>query len=129
MANILVLDDDIQICNLIKMILTINRHQVRIAHDGIEGLKLYRQQKPDLVITDVMMPHKNGIQIVIELKKHDKETPIIVMSGGRRAITADFNLESVKLLGVHDTLKKPFTDEQLLDAIKTALPSPRVLAK
>lgn len=123
MASILVIDDDFQICDLIKMILIMNKHQVRVAHDGVEGVKLYQQQKPDLVITDVMMPHKDGIQIVMELKKIDKKIPIIVMSGGRRAVTPEFNLKSAKLLDVHDTLIKPFTDEQLLEVIQTALPS------
>jgi CheY-like chemotaxis protein len=123
MANILVIDDDTQMCDLIKMILRMNGHQIRIAHDGIEGIKLYREKKPDLILTDVIMPNQDGIQMVMELKQIDKTIPIIVMSGGRRSVTAEFNLESAELLGVHSTLKKPFTQEQLLEVVKTALTS------
>lgn len=129
MASILVIDDNTQMCDLMTEILKTNGYLVRVAHDGIEGIKLYHEQRPDLVLTDVIMPNQDGIHMLIELKQIDKEIPIIVMSGdrktvtGRITVTAELNLTSAELLGVNTTLHKPFTNKQLLDAVRIALNS------
>jgi YesN/AraC family two-component response regulator len=96
-------------------------HQVFIANDGVEGIKSFHQFKPDLIITDIIMPEKDGIEVIMEVLKENPNLPIIAISGGRRAITADFNLDSAEMLGVKGILQKPFTHEQLQEVISSVL--------
>lgn len=121
MANILVVDDDEAIRDLLEMILTIDKHDVTLAEDGEQGMKLYRKNKYDLIITDIIMPNKDGIDLIADMVNTDNSTPIIAMSGGRRKITSDFNLQSAAVMGVKETLKKPFTELDLRRAIKKML--------
>jgi CheY-like chemotaxis protein len=67
------------------------------------------------------MPNKDGIEVIVELLKSNPDLPIIAISGGRRAITANFNLDSAEMLGVKGILQKPFTHEQLLELIDKVL--------
>jgi DNA-binding NtrC family response regulator len=107
MANILVIDDDKEIRDLLEMILTTdNKHDVTLAEDGEQAMKLYRKNTYDLIITDIIMPNKDGIDLIVDIVDTDNPTPIIAMSGGRRKITSDFNLQSATSLGVKEALKK-----------------------
>lgn len=121
MTKILVIDDDEQMRNVLKKLLTHEGYQVFIAEDGIEGIKSFYQYHPDLVITDIIMPKKDGIEVIIELIQAHPNLPIIAISGGRRAVTAGFNLDSAQMLGVSARLLKPFTHQQLLNAIQDAI--------
>ncbi len=121
MANILVADDDEQYPIMLAKILQKNHHNVVIATDGAEALKLCASQKFDLIITDILMPNVDGIDLIVDLIEHNSKVPIIAISGGRNTITAEFNLQSAKTLGVKDVLKKPFTNEQLIASINAAL--------
>jgi len=73
------------------------------------------------IITDIIMPEKDGIEVIVEVLKDNPELPIIAISGGRRAVTADFNLDSAEMLGVKGILQKPFTHEQLQELIESVL--------
>jgi CheY-like chemotaxis protein len=121
MAKILVIEDEDQQRVLLKKMLTHIGHQVFIAEDGVEGIKIFHEIQPDLIITDIIMPNKDGIEVIIELLKFNPELPIIAVSGGRRAITANFNLDSAEMLGVKGILQKPFTHEQLLELVEKVL--------
>jgi CheY-like chemotaxis protein len=121
MAKILVIDDEGLLRDLIKKMLLRDGHQVFIANDGVEGIKSFHQFKPDLIITDIIMPEKDGIEVIMEVLKENPNLPIIAISGGRRAITADFNLDSAEMLGVKGILQKPFTHEQLQEVISSVL--------
>ncbi|MDO8844837.1 response regulator [Methylicorpusculum sp.] len=121
MAHILVVEDDEQFRGMLVQMLTQDSHRVTIAHDGDEGVRLSQQLRPDLIITDIIMPHKDGIELIMELSNLSVDIPIIAMSGGRRAISAEFNLESATLIGVKSTLAKPFTRNDLRQAIRQAL--------
>ena len=121
MAKILVIDDEDQLRVLLKKMLVHGGHQVLIAEDGVEGVKIFHELKPDLIITDIIMPNKDGIEVIVELLKFKPELPIIAISGGRRAITANFNLDSAEMLGVKGILQKPFTLQQLQELISVAL--------
>jgi len=121
MAKILVIDDEGLLRDLIKKMLLRDGHQVFIANDGVEGIKSFHQFKPDLIITDIIMPEKDGIEVIMEVLKENPNLPIIAISGGRRAITADFNLDSAEMLGVKSILQKPFTHEQLQEVISSVL--------
>jgi CheY-like chemotaxis protein len=121
MAKILVIDDEEQLRDLLKQMLTRDGHEVTTASDGVEGMRAFEQIQPDVVITDIIMPNKDGIEVITELLCKNAKTAIIAISGGRRAITAEFNLESAELLGVKGILSKPFTREQLREAVHLAL--------
>jgi CheY-like chemotaxis protein len=121
MAKILVIDDEGQLRDLLNRMLTRDGHQILVANDGEEGIKSFHHFKPDLIITDIIMPEKDGIEVIVEILKYNPNFPIIAISGGRRAITADFNLDSAAMLGVKGILQKPFTHEQLQEVIESTL--------
>ncbi len=121
MANILVIDDDEEIRDLLEMILMADGHKVTLAEDGEQGMERYRKNKFDLIITDIIMPNKDGIDVIADMINTENPIPIIAMSGGRRKITSDFNLQSAASMGVTETLKKPFTEFDLRRAIQSTL--------
>ena len=121
MAKILVIDDEEQLRDLLSQMLVRDGHIVKIACDGVDGMNMIKEFQPDLVITDIIMPNKDGITVIIELLNISPGTPVIAISGGRRAVTASFNLESAELLGVKGILAKPFTRDELRKVIEIAL--------
>lgn len=126
MANILVIDDQEDVRELVEMYLTTDNHRVSVAHDGRSALHLLENTiRFDLIITDIVMPNKDGIELITDLLKADSHIPIIAMSGGRRSLTSEFNLSSAEMLGVAATLKKPFSQVVLRQAVNKALSSNR----
>ena len=104
--------------------LTNDGHTVAVAGDGVEALKLLENIRPDLIITDVLMPKMDGIEVIMDLSSSGNAIPIIAISGGQRSVTADFNLASAATMGVRVTLAKPFSREDLRRAIQQALAAP-----
>jgi len=123
MQNILVIDDDKLMCLALAKILISAGYNVVQASDGEEGLKLYRSQDFDLVITDLIMPDKEGIQIIRELRKENSRIRIIAMSAGGRGGATDY-LKWARLMGAKQCLSKPIKREDLLDAVQTVLALP-----
>ncbi len=121
MAHILVVEDDPIFREMLMQMLQAERHQVTAANDGQEALALIQRKPPDLVLTDILMPDMDGITLVGELRALPKAPPIIAMSGGRRSISADFNLASADLMGVQASLQKPFSRQMLLETIRKVL--------
>jgi CheY-like chemotaxis protein len=121
MVKILVIDDDKQMSNLICKLLMRDGHEVFTAQDGMEGVQSFHQIKPDLIITDIVMPNKNGIELIADILTSNPDQAIIAMSGGRRTFNANANLDSNELHGVKGLLRKPFLYQQLQDAIQIAL--------
>lgn len=123
MAHILIVEDDEQFRAMLAAMLAADQHRVSQAGDGVQALEAVRRSRPDLIITDILMPNKDGIEFVMDLKRQSGAPPVIAISGGRRAISADFNLNSATLLGVMATLPKPFGREELRRAVRQALDS------
>ena len=121
MARILIIDDDEQFRAMLAQMLEEDAHSVTVACDGDEGLSLIAEAMPQLIITDILMPHKDGIETIAALSQAGSEIPIIAVSGGQRVTTADFNLALASLIGVKATLAKPFTRADLRLALKQAL--------
>lgn len=121
MANILVIEDDEQLRGMLAQMLTQDNHRVMTAEDGEEGLRLVRDKNPELVITDILLPKMDGIEFIMALNRMGSPTAVIAISGGRRAISADFNLDSATLMGVKATIAKPFSLVDLRQAIAKAL--------
>lgn len=113
MAEILIIDDEPQMRRLIVRILTGARHTVREAENGEVGLRLFREHRPALVITDLIMPVGEGIETIQTLHHEAPETPILAISGSGPAIY----LRAATRLGADAALPKPFRPDQLLAAV------------
>lgn len=121
MSRILIIDDDDHIrAMVIKMLEKAGHINVEEAADGIIGMKLLRQHTFDLVITDIIMPDKDGIEMITELRRNYPQLKIIAMSGGGK-IGPHSYLEMAKYLGAGRTLEKPFKQSDLIDAVQGLL--------
>ena len=123
MARILIIDDEPQIRSMLKLMLERDGHEVAEAPDGIEGIRIYRQNPADLIITDLIMPNKDGIGVIIDLKKEFPNVKIIAMSGGGLNKPEGY-LKGAKKLGAACTLTKPIDRGEMLKAIKDVLTPP-----
>jgi CheY-like chemotaxis protein len=121
MAKVLIVDDDELFRTMLTEMVSREGHQVAVAVDGNDALRQVGRSRPDVVITDILMPEKDGIELIMLLSQQEHKIPIIAMSGGRRAISPEFNLESARLMGVSSTLNKPFNREALRRAIQDAI--------
>lgn len=113
MKKVLVIDDDVAFNNILKEQLEWAEYEVACAFDGRKGLELYDIFQPDIVITDIIMPDKDGIEVILELLNDESKQPkIIVMSGGGRIAGIEY-LNLTKNLGVKSILEKPFSFSEL----------------
>jgi CheY-like chemotaxis protein len=117
MAHILVIEDDAQFRQMLAQMLRQDGHQVSMAGDGAEALQMLERIDPNLIITDILMPNKDGIETIMALQQRGCGTPVVAISGGRRSIAAEFNLTSAAMVGVSATLAKPFTRDDLRKVI------------
>jgi len=120
MTRILIIDDETQIRSMLKLMLERAGYEVVEAPDGIEGIKAYRHNPVDLIITDLIMPNKDGIGMIIDLKKEFPDVKIIAMSGGGLNKPEGY-LKGAKKLGAACTLTKPIDRQEMLAAVKATL--------
>ncbi len=117
MKNILVIDDEQITRSLIEMSLQVNGYNVFTANSANEGLELFKNTEFSLVITDVLMPDKTGVDLIPELLEI-KKVPIIAISGGRRkTFNSDFILDSARESGATIGLKKPVSPNLLIQSV------------
>jgi len=116
LKKILVIEDDEQVCSMLKIVLEEEGYAVIDAPNGKVGMRLYRENGADLVITDLIMPEKEGIETIRELKRDNPNVKIIAMSGGG-IIKPEEYLKIAERLGVQRTLTKPFKREEILEAV------------
>lgn len=121
MARILVIEDEEDIRGLYKRLLKHAGHEVIEASDGDVGISLYRAELPDLIITDIIMPGKEGIETIMELRKEFPNVKIIAISGGGQVLSGSVCLQLAEKLGAAKTLAKPFGKEELLQAVSEVL--------
>lgn len=120
LGRILLIEDDPQIRKLFKIKLSSEGYEVIDAPDGKEGLRLYRMEIPDLVITDLVMPVKEGIEVITELKKDFPDVRIIAISGGGRN-NPEIYLNIAKHLGAQKIFTKPVDWPELIAGVKGLL--------
>jgi CheY-like chemotaxis protein len=120
MARILIIDDESQIRSMLRLMLERVGYEIAEAPDGIEGIRQYRENPADLIITDLIMPNKDGIGMIIDLKKEFPKVKIIAMSGGGVNRPEGY-LDGAKKLGATRTLTKPIDREEMLKAVKETL--------
>ena len=121
MPRILVVDDDQQVRTMIKLTLERDGYGVTEASDGSEAVKIYQQETFDLVITDIVMPGKEGIETIMELRGLNPGAQIIAISGGGRISPEDY-LTWAQRFGVARTFTKPVDRTQLLEAVAELIP-------
>jgi len=114
---IVIIDDDEQIREMLKQILAREGYGIFVAANGKEGMQIYREKQTDLVITDIIMPEKDGLETITELRKDFPEVKIIAMSGGGSK-GPESNLQAAKRLGAVCTLTKPVRRKEMLSAVK-----------
>ena len=120
MKHILVIDDESQIRGLLRKVLERAGYTVTEAADGVEGCDAYRRARPDLVITDLTMPEKNGIETIKDLMVENPKVRIIAISGGGQRFPEYF-LDKAGAEGAMKMLKKPFGNDELLTAVSQTL--------
>jgi CheY-like chemotaxis protein len=123
METILIIDDETPIRSMVRLILERAGYTVLEAQDGIEGIRVFREAPADLIITDLIMPNKDGIGMIIELKKDFPALKIIAMSGGGLNRPEGY-LRGAQKLGAACTLSKPLNRNDLLRAVRDTLKSP-----
>ncbi len=115
---VLVIDDDDVVRLTMQNVLKKGGYIVYVAENGAVGLAAFKKQKPDIVITDMLMPDKEGLQTISEIREIDKDVKIIAMSGGGRSQNMSF-LELARKIGADRLLVKPVKPDQLLAAVDT----------
>lgn len=115
-AKILIVDDDSNICELIRLYLEKDHFQAVIANDGQQALRLVESEKPDLILLDIMMPRLDGWQVCREIRK-TLQTPIIMLTAKGEVFDKVLGLE----LGADDYITKPFDTKELIARVKAVL--------
>ncbi len=123
MSRILVIDDEPNILMMLKRMLERAGYDVDIAVNGEEGLELFKKFPADLIITDIVMPEKEGLETIRELKKQYPGLKIIAISGGGRIDSREY-LESARLFGASKIFQKPFRQKEMISAVKELLSEP-----
>lgn len=120
LSLILVIDDEPAIRDVLRRMLERAGHEVLVAANGNVGLDLFRRQGADLVVTDVIMPEREGVETMREIKRIDPRAKVIVISGGG-SIGADDFLHLAERLGADRTLAKPIDRAALMAAVDELL--------
>jgi CheY-like chemotaxis protein len=122
MSKVLIIDDDRMVRETIKIILESAGHAAFLAGNGREGLKIFTAAAPDIVITDILMPEKEGIETIAELRRLKPDLPIVAISGGGRVGNMNF-LKAAESFGANHTLTKPFEPEEILRLVAELTPA------
>ncbi len=114
--RILVVDDDQNICELLRLYMEKEGYNVAIANDGVQALSTYRQFNPNIVILDIMLPKKDGWEVCREIRRSD-DIPIIMLTARGETFDKVLGLE----LGADDYVVKPFESKEIMARIKAVL--------
>jgi len=115
-GNILVVEDELILCNLLSDVLSDKGYKVRYAQSGVEGIRIAREDNFDVIITDLKIPDKDGIEVLKEVKKINPDNAVIVVTGYPSFETVQAALR----LGAYDYLTKPFNIDEIAFVVKRA---------
>jgi DNA-binding response OmpR family regulator len=110
--RILIIDDDLAVRHTLTAVLEDRGYEVIAAANGQLGIAAFRRERPDLLVTDIVMPVKEGLQTIREIRQEQPDMRIIAISGGNRTERHDF-LEIARELGAWDVIVKPFDPDDL----------------
>ena len=120
MASILIVDDDEQVRDLLSQVFEGAGYDVTEARDGKEAMEQYRQAPADLVILDILMPEKEGLETIIEFRREFPAIKIVAISGGSERAHVNL-LDLAKRLGAVHAVKKPFEIQPLVDLVASVI--------
>ncbi len=120
MGRILVIDDDPNLRRTMRKILEREGHAVQEAENGLTGIRIVEEEPPDLVVTDLLMPEKEGIETIVELRERFPSIGIVAVSGAG-GVTDRGPLIDAELFGADAALSKPFSIEEFIAAIDRVL--------
>ncbi|MEI6899237.1 MAG: response regulator [Bacteroidota bacterium] len=123
MKRILLIDDEKDFRDGMKVLLEIYGYEVRIAENGSAGYCLRAETNFDLIITDILMPEMDGLELILKVRSVSPNAKIIAISGGGKGLNATDYLKLSVSLGADRALRKPFQMLELLDTIKELLPN------
>jgi CheY-like chemotaxis protein len=119
MATILVIDDDPQVCDVLEQVLRNEGHLVHSALNGAEGICLYREHLPELIFLDILMPEKEGLETILDLRREFPDVKVIAMSAASEGAKINL-LELAQRLGAQHRMTKPFQIQTVIDLANTA---------
>jgi two-component system chemotaxis response regulator CheY len=120
MNSILVIDDDAVFRNVVQRVLEGDGFTVTTAADGQSGFSRFIELNPDLVIVDILMPGKEGIATILEMREAYPDARILAMTGGGNFVAGDV-LRIAELIGADSSIEKPFAPAALLATVKRCL--------
>jgi DNA-binding response OmpR family regulator len=122
LPEILVIEDDAEFCDILCKMLSRRGYEVAKAKTGRDGINRFKERPADLVITDIVLPDKDGIHVILDLQKVFPQVKVIAMSAGGHSATGEEYLSDVALYcNVKHTLTKPFHHDQLFTMIREIL--------
>ena len=116
MSKVLIIDNDPLVCETLKFAAESAGHTVVIARNGHEGLRAFSASQADIVVTDILMPEKEGMETIVDLRRLNPDVPILAISGAAPTGNISF-LKIAQKLGANRTLSKPFAMEDFVAAI------------
>jgi DNA-binding NtrC family response regulator len=122
-CSILIVDDEPGIRELLGIMLESHGHSVVTAEDGVQAPKVMATRPIDVVITDLLMPERDGLEFITEVRKKYPKVKIIAMSGGGH-VAREAYLRIAKTFGAHFLLEKPFNQSDVVSAVETVLAMP-----
>lgn len=117
MDRILIIDDDDLMLSVLREILELGGYEVVTTDDGERGIELFRKLKPALVITDLIMPHTDGVHVIQEIRRRSQTVRIIAISGTPRIETMGEAVQAE----ANRVISKPFDQDEILDAVAELL--------
>ena len=120
LKNILLVDDEESIRKMVRAVLAEEKYAFTEASNGVEALEIMETQSFDLILTDVIMPDCDGIELVMSVRKKLPDIKVIVMSGGGR-VRADHYLNLAEKLGAARVFEKPFNTAELRETVSELL--------
>ncbi len=121
MANILIIDDNEQVRKVMATYLEHDNHQITVAADGKQGIAQLQSQAFDLVITDIIMPEQDGLEVLMWLKTQTRRPKVIAVSGGSPSIDLNYLINMAQRLSADKVLQKPIDFATLTTAVRELL--------
>lgn len=123
LPRILIVDDNRDVCTSLKLVLEREGYEVECAYDGAGAVKVQSERPSQVLITDLMMPERDGIETIAQFKRDFPDVRVIAMSGGGMRLARDKYLFTAGVAGAEVMLEKPFDPAQLLAAVRRMAPS------
>jgi DNA-binding response OmpR family regulator len=121
MAKVLIIDDDAAMRRMMSRVLSDARHLVIEASDGLDGVRKFRSEAPNVIVTDIVMPEQEGIQTIREIRAEGSSVAIIAISGGGGGGDGSLYLTIAEELGADAVLQKPFRLAELVSVVDRML--------